>query len=458
MYRFLVVLALALLASGSSSAETLEKYIARVIQNYQLPGMSATAFRQNSILEQGCAGVRCLGQPQSITIDDRFHLGSITKSMTCSLAALLIEEKRLSWDDSIEKVLGKSLPNIHPSYRGVTLRQLCEHRGGMRAFTNDALWKELWQRSARQDAAENRRWYIGELLKLPPAQAVGTYVYSNAGYMAAGLMLETVTQISWETMMRQRLFTPLGMRQSGFGPAATADAPMAQPWPHNDGKPIQPGLFADNPAALGPAGTVHASIVDFARYGQWHLRAGRQKGGPALTPASFTLLHKSRYFIAGQGGYALGWQEVPRLWAKGNALYHSGSNTMNYAVIWLAPGQDLGIAVVCNEGQRQVKQATDDVVSWLVKRYTSSSPAPSINSQPKSLSVKVGSSARFSVTASGTNLSYQWSKNGSTIKGATGASFNIVSVKTMDAGSYTVRVTNTAGSVLSSAAKLAITP
>lgn len=369
MIRSLITLALALLSTCLARAETLEEMLAKVTQRYQLPAMAAIAFRGGEVLEQACTGIRCQGKPGAVTLDDRFHLGSLTKSMTSSLAALLVEEKRLSWDDNLEKVLGKTVPALHKGYRNVTLRQLCEHRGGMPAHQNDELWKELWRRSLTHDAAQNRLWYVSELLKRPPAQAVGTYVYSNSGYMAAGLMLETVTKQSWETLMRERLFAPLHMQHSGFGPAATPADPLAQPWPHIDGKPIEPGLQADNPAALGPAGTVHASIGDLARYGQWHLRAGEKKEVPALTPASFSLLHQSRYFLKNQGGYALGWLEVPRPWAQGNAWNHHGTNTMNYAVIWLASNKNLGFAVVTNEGQRNANQATDDICAWFVKKY-----------------------------------------------------------------------------------------
>lgn len=369
MKRHLITATLSLLITGVSLAETLGDVLQRTCANHRLPGMAAIAFRRNEVLEQACAGLRCMGKTEAITLDDRFHLGSITKSMTCSLAALLIEEKRLSWDDTIEKLLGKSCPRIHPDYRTVTLRQLCEHRGGLPGHSDDDLWKELWQRSSRYDADRNRRWYVSEILKRAPAQKPGTYLYSNSGYMTAGLMLEVVTKEKWDRLIQERLFDPLGMKQTGLGPAATPKAPMAQPWPHIDGKPIAPGLSADNPAALGPAGTAHASIADIARYGQWHLRAGNGTSEPKLTPASFELLHKSRHFINGQGGYALGWNEVPRPWAKGNALTHTGTNTMNYAVIWLAPHADLGIAVACNEGQRNSERALDDVATWLIKKY-----------------------------------------------------------------------------------------
>jgi hypothetical protein len=82
--------------------------------------------------------------------------------------------------------------------------------------------------------------------------------------------------------------------------------------------------------------------------------------------------------------------------------------------------------------------------------------APSITSQPTSVSVTAGASASFSVSAAGTSLSYQWYKNGSAISGATGASHTISNAQASDAGNYTVTAFNTAGSVSSNAATLTV--
>ena len=81
---------------------------------------------------------------------------------------------------------------------------------------------------------------------------------------------------------------------------------------------------------------------------------------------------------------------------------------------------------------------------------------PTITTQPKSQTVSVGSSVTFSVTATGTGLSYQWYKGSSKINGATSASYTIGSVKTSDAGSYSVTVSNSAGGVTSSTATLTV--
>lgn len=351
------------------SGQSLEKLLATQCKTYDLSSMSAVVFHEGKIIESACHGLRRRGFPEQVTLNDRYHLGSITKSMTSSLAAIIVEEKKISWDDSIEKVLGKSFSDIHANYRDVTLRQLCEHRGGLPTHRNDELWAQLYERSKKVSPEKNRAWFIGELLKQAPAQKPGTYVYSNFGYMAAGLMLETVTGEAWETLIKEKLFTPLGMDSAGFGAAATSESPISQPWPHREGKEIFPGLKADNPAALGPAGTVHCSIGDLATYCIWHLQSGKTNSIPKLSAESFSLLHTSRYYEKNSGGYALGWNQVPRPWAGGDALTHNGTNTMNYAVIWLAPQKNFGVAVCCNEGANDVAKATDEVVAAMIHKH-----------------------------------------------------------------------------------------
>lgn len=82
--------------------------------------------------------------------------------------------------------------------------------------------------------------------------------------------------------------------------------------------------------------------------------------------------------------------------------------------------------------------------------------APTITTQPASATVTVGAAASFSVVASGSGLAYQWSQDGTAISGATSASYSIATTTTASAGSYTVVVSNTAGSVTSSAAVLTV--
>ena len=86
----------------------------------------------------------------------------------------------------------------------------------------------------------------------------------------------------------------------------------------------------------------------------------------------------------------------------------------------------------------------------------SSANVPTITVQPIKQEVVVGQRATFSVTASGTNLTYQWMKNGAAISGATGASFSIASAQSGDVGNYTVRITGAGGSIDSVPATLSV--
>ena len=132
------------------------------------------------------------------------------------------------------------------------------------------------------------------------------------------------------------------------------------------------------------------------------------------------------------------------------------SSGFNYASINSAgvlTGKAAGVATI------QANLTDGGVTKTATKNVTVNAVVvkPSITTQPKSQTVDEGDSVTFSVTASGTTpLSYQWKKDGSNISGATSSAYTINSAKTSDAGNYTVTVSNSAGSVTSSAATLTV--
>ncbi|MDR1717012.1 MAG: immunoglobulin domain-containing protein [Prevotella sp.] len=82
--------------------------------------------------------------------------------------------------------------------------------------------------------------------------------------------------------------------------------------------------------------------------------------------------------------------------------------------------------------------------------------APVITNHPQNQTVNVGETATFSITATGSNLTYQWKKDGATIAGATNATYSKANVQSTDAGVYTCVVSNTGGSVVSNGATLTV--
>ena len=174
----------------------------------------------------------------------------------------------------------------------------------------------------------------GVTTKAPEAAPGAKYIYSNAGYTLAGHMAEKVTGKSWEALMREKIFRPLAMTTAGFGAPGTR-AKNDQPRGHKaDGSAVEPGPGADNPVAIGPAGIVHCSIGDWAKFAAANLPSARSK---LVKPETLKKLHTP---AAGAPKYAMGWIVAEgQPWAGGPALAHDGSNTMWYTTAWLAPAK-----------------------------------------------------------------------------------------------------------------------
>src|SRR5262249_2266277 len=125
-------------------------------------------------------------------------------------------------------------------------------------------------------------------------------------------------------------------------------------------EPVEPGRDADNPAAIAPAGRVHCTIGDWAKYVQLHLVGERKGATKLLRPESFVTLHTP---VADGSKYAMGWVVDRRPWADGRVLTHNGSNTMWFCVTWIAPEKDFAVLVTCNEGGDEATKACDEA-SW----------------------------------------------------------------------------------------------
>ena len=126
--------------------------------------------------------------------------------------------------------------------------------------------------------------------------------------------------------------------------------------------PVDPRVpGADNPPSMGPAGTVHASIADWIKFGQVFIGGGPQGFLSRTTTAE--LLRPAG------NSYAAGWFVVDRAWAGGTALNHHGSSTLNFATVWLAPNKGRGIVIAANGTNSDTPAVLDRLAGWMVTRY-----------------------------------------------------------------------------------------
>jgi len=325
-------------------------------QKYNLPAMSAAVVTGDGLKLAGAVGVRQRGTEIPVTLDDLWHLGSDGKIMTSTLIARLVERGQLRWDITLAEVFPEIAPQMHPDFRRVTLLQLLSHHAGLPANL------DLGAYSGGNAPQLRRRAVQAELQHAPESKPGSTYVYSNLGYIIAAAVVEKTTGQPWETLITQEVFQPLQMNSAGFGGTGTPGK-IDQPWPHTEnGAPVAVnGPDMDNPPVMGPAGRIHCTIQDWARFVQDQLRGAR--GEPALLqPESYAKLQTQPF----GGDYALGWSVLSRAWGGGKVLNHCGDNTMNCANVWVAPKKDFAILVCVNQSGDQAFQATDDAVGALI--------------------------------------------------------------------------------------------
>jgi CubicO group peptidase (beta-lactamase class C family) len=349
-------------ASGASPVD-LAGDLAPIAAQYQVPAMAALAADETTILGRGVTGVRKLGDPTLATNLDRWHLGSDTKAMTATLIAGYVEAGTLGWDTKLPQLFPAI--TVDAGYRDVTLAMLLAHVGGLPADLPADVETTLSGSGTPRDL---RLAAVQQLLTRAPATTPGTYSYANAGYIVAGAALELAANAAWEDLITRKLFQPLAMASCGFGPSATAGTVDA-PWGHVLENGALVAVNLDNPPALGPAGTVHCSLVDWLAFLREHLNGAT--GAPTvlgLQAATWAKLHAP---YAGSD-YAMGWIVASRPWANGIALTHVGDNTLNVADVWIAPSIHRIYLSTGNRGDDPAISAADSAVGKLVTRF----PAP----------------------------------------------------------------------------------
>jgi CubicO group peptidase (beta-lactamase class C family) len=361
-----MLVAVAARAASPTSGET-SRDLEAIRKKHDLPALAVVVVKDGKICDRAVAGVRKWGEAAPATTNDVFHIGSCTKSMTATLAAMFIDQGKLRWDTTIAEIFPELKGKMDKQYETVTVEQLLHHRGGVPHSQPLAAWARAWQEIGTPK--QQRREYLEAVLSAPPEAKPGTkMIYSNDGYVIVGVMLEKISGQDFESLMTEKLFKPLHMDTAGFGPPGTKNK-TDQPWGHIHRLSATVPLQSDNPPVHSPCGRVHCSLDDLARYAMFHLQRGTNG---LLKPETMARLHASPEGVKIENpmdNYACGWVRLERGWAGGTALWHNGSNTMWYIVMWLAPEKDFSVIVATNIAGPGAEQGCDEAATMMIKNW-----------------------------------------------------------------------------------------
>ena len=331
----------------------------------------------------GTAGERIKGSGEEIPAEghSRHHIGSVSKTMTATLIAILIEDGTIpSW----ESTLGEVIPHeaSGSAYENVTLRQLLGCLSGLAYTVPDNFFS--YQTKAPTDLREQRRLASIDALESTPESPPGTaYIYSNWSYLLAGHIIEELTNMLWEEALVTLLFEPLGIELNVNEINSFTGAPNndIDAWGHSGTKKLDPcnpstsEVQCDNPPVIGPAGTFSGPVAAMSQYFAFHVSC--HKGNhPLLSEESCKTLHQPADPSFGLFGF--GWVCMPREWAAGGdnddddddqlACTSNGSNTLNLYTVWLGFGIDRAYVAYTNQFREEGSEfdTTDSVIATMI--------------------------------------------------------------------------------------------
>lgn len=365
---------------------------------WNVPGI-AVGLLHHAHEETTATGITSIATRQPVTDDTIFQIGSISKVFTATLAMRLSEEGVLDLDEPVITYV-PNLPLADATAREtVTLRHLFSHGAG---FEGDRFIEY-----GRGDDALARS--IAGFDTLQQWTAPGElYFYNNAGFYLAGRAIELVCGRPFETVMRERLFEPLGLKTAVFfaEEAITLPHAIGHRLPSREaGHTVAQGYSL--PRNVNAAGGIVASTKELLRFARMHMDGGELDGARVISAQSARAMREP-YMDAGpgRGWYGIGWaindDDDFRI------VGHGGATGGFRAQLTVVPERSFAIAILTNgeTGSRAIQE----IEAWALDHYLGfQRPEPEAIILPKkTLDVFAGvytrHDGRFTVSRDGEHL------------------------------------------------------
>lgn len=356
--------------SDGPAGASLAELVSDLRKQHRLVGLAAMVMVDGKVMSIAADGERKKGSGVPLELSDRWHLGSITKSVTATMIGRLVEAGHMKWTYTI----GECFPDatIHADWKPVTIEQLLTHTSG--APANFRLGVLLEKPARGPECARERREAVIDAMAERPIHPPGQeFAYSNVGYTIAGAMAEAATGVSWEELVTREVFEPLELADAGFGPPKSPSKTLEQPRGHHatSGLKRSASDVEDNTPIMDPANSAQMTLVNLCNYATEHLR-GELGAGTLLATETYKRLHTPHLH-----DYACGWvvkqptREIPY-----TVFWHNGSNTMWYAMVVFIPDKKLVVAVTSNDGDiRRAESAAWKITQACASQFNESDAA-----------------------------------------------------------------------------------
>jgi CubicO group peptidase (beta-lactamase class C family) len=355
-------------------AEDLYSFTEELRKKHDLPALGIGIIHEGKIIGLGMAGERKEGSEDWAKADDLFDFASCVKSMTATVAAMLVEKGKLQWNTTIGDVFPELANTMRSEYRAVTLEMLLAHRSGLDSWMgSQETWSGWYDQHGSQTPTDQRYLFTKKVLQDVPLYAPGTkHHYCNDGYLVVASMIEKIAGEPWEEVIHDQLFIPLKLDASYAGSPDSSQHTRIV-WGHEEGflstkKEINPLDERINPSFGTGSGKLFASIPDMLKYLSFHIK-GEVGQQDVLLRETFLKLHTP----LPEQNYALGW-DVESVRNKDGkiverSIFHGGFNGRTRSNIWFSPESQYGTVIVYNYASGEAIDAYQDIFYALLRKY-----------------------------------------------------------------------------------------
>jgi CubicO group peptidase (beta-lactamase class C family) len=344
-------------AASKPSLAGIDQYITKTMQDWKDPGLAIAVVKDDSIVLMKGYGTRTMGKNEPVDEHTMFAIGSSSKAFTATLVAMLVDQGKMKWDDPATTYLpGLQLYDPYVS-RELTVRDLLTHRSGL--ARGDVMWYAT---------DYNRDEILRRVRFLKPTWSVRSHFgYQNIMFLAAGQAAARAAGTTWDDLVRERIFSPLGMTESNTSIRELAGKTNVAT-PHtdvNDTLMIVPWHNIDN---IGPAGSINSNVSDMIKWVRFQLAQGKVGGKSLVSASALGETHTAQMTIPVGAdarqlnpythleAYGMGWflQDY-----RGRELDQHGGNIDGMsAMVAIMPEEKIGLVILTNANGSPVPTIT----------------------------------------------------------------------------------------------------
>ncbi|WP_418502358.1 serine hydrolase [Flagellimonas sp.] len=334
------------LSSQKIHLDSIEPFINQLMEDFEVTGLSIGIVRNDSIIYSKGFGTRKINENLPVDENTIFGIGSISKSFTALTLGILVDEGKINWDDRVKDYLPYfELYNPYVSEK-FTIRDLLTHRSGLREISGGILWYH---------STLSRKEIIKRLKYLKPVSDFREKpAYQNVMYLVAGEIVSTVTGMSWDKFLKERILDPLGMKNStSISSVRESTKNLAYPhvWNEQYKKVFVEQEKGDN---LAPAGFIYSSANEMISYMRLLLNDGAFGKDTIVSKKTIQEIFKPQILYPIEGSpfsneftsYGFGWWITP----KGNhkLIEHSGGIDGMAAKLFMIKDLNIGVVILTN--------------------------------------------------------------------------------------------------------------